>query len=150
MPDRPLRRHPNLIPLSRDHHHGLVLAQLLKYDVPDYKGLPTTVEGKAEHALRFYEEKLAPHFRLEEERLLPAVTGYDSLLDHYCERVREDHRRLTRLLDQWRQSPPNGSDLDEFGRLLEEHIRFEERVLFQRIQEVVEASVLEGLQLEEE
>ena len=148
MPSKgPLRRHPSLIPLSRDHHHGLVLAQLLKYDVPDYRGMPQTVEGKIAYAIRFCEEELRPHFRKEEEILLPAVAGYDALLDAHCERIRSEHRQLAQIPDAWRASTPTGADLDEFGRLLAEHIRFEERVFFQRLQAVVPHTILDGLDL---
>ncbi len=149
MPEKkPLRRHPNLQPLSRDHHRGLVLAQLLKYDVPDYPGLPATVAGKAAYAIEFFDTQLQAHFEREENILLPAITGYDALLDRYGEQMCEEHRRIRNMLESWRQNPPNGADLDQMGRCLEEHIRFEERVFFQHLQATAPAAVLEQLELE--
>lgn len=144
----PLRRHPGLIPLSRDHHHGLVLAQLLKFDVPDYRGLPTTVEGKAGYALQFFRDQLESHFQKEETVLLPAVEGYDPLIDRYCEQIREEHRQISHIFNRWEHQEPNGGDLDELGRLLENHIRFEERVFFPRLQTSLPASLLDDLELD--
>ena len=41
-----MKRHSSLVPYSQDHHKILVLAQVLKKDVPDYKGMPTDLKGK--------------------------------------------------------------------------------------------------------
>jgi hypothetical protein len=65
-----MTRHPALVPLSRDHHHALVIARRLR----------TAEEHDAADAARAFlehwgdEEKL--HFRLEEEVLLPAYAAH--------------------------------------------------------------------------
>lgn len=69
-----MKRHPALVPLSRDHHHALVIAQRLRR---------ATVETATEVARAFLshwdaEEKL--HFRLEEELLLPAYAAHGLLM----------------------------------------------------------------------
>lgn len=53
-----MKRHKALIPLSHDHHHGLLLAQLVKKNVPDYKGLHKNLEGKIKYILSAIEKKL--------------------------------------------------------------------------------------------
>jgi hypothetical protein len=62
-----MKRHPALVPLSRDHHHALVIAQRLRR---------ATVETATEAARAFLrhwdaEEKL--HFRLEEHEVFPLI-----------------------------------------------------------------------------
>jgi len=41
-----IKRDKALHILSHDHHHGLILAQLIKKGSPQYKNLPNTTEGK--------------------------------------------------------------------------------------------------------
>lgn len=145
----PLKRHFSLQPLSREHHEALILAQLLKRDVPDYKGLPTTTEGKVEHTQKIYEQELAPHFAKEEEVLIPAVRGYSTELDELCDTILEEHRAIREAVEELAGAEDGEAAalLDALGRLLEAHVRREERNWFELIQEVVPEEVLKGLKL---
>ena len=78
-----MKRHKALIPLSHDHHHGLLLAQLIKKNAPDYKGLPKDLNGKIKYTIDIYNSSLKQHFDDEEKILFPAVTGKDALLDKF-------------------------------------------------------------------
>jgi hypothetical protein len=66
-------RHPSLIALSHDHHHGLALAlRCRKQALGQLK--PTGVEGlriRAQEFREFFDKQLTPHFRAEEEVLFP-------------------------------------------------------------------------------
>ena len=68
-------RHPSLIPLSHDHHHGLALAlRCRKQALGQLK--PMGAAGLRERAaefLEFYRSNLALHFRAEEEALFPPM-----------------------------------------------------------------------------
>ncbi len=147
----PLRRHPALQPLSRQHHQALLLAQLLKQDMPDYQGLPDTVEGKLAYARRLFDTDLAAHFAAEEEELIPAVRGRDAELDALCDTIVEEHRALAAALEQLEaaEAGERAALLDALGRLLEAHVRREERTWFERIQEVVPEDDLQNLNLKE-
>ena len=48
-----MKRHKALIPLSHDHHLLLLLAQLIKKNAPDYKGLPKDLKEKLSIQLIF-------------------------------------------------------------------------------------------------
>ena len=61
-----MRRHPALVPLSRDHHHALVIARHLRHATTNNAAETTRAFLAHGHA----EEQR--HFRLEEELLLPA------------------------------------------------------------------------------
>ena len=118
-----MKRHPSLAPLSRDHHHVLVMAQRLRRADED------DAAGAAEAFLEQWIEEERRHFRLEEEVLLPAYAAYGdpdhpavirTLLDHV--RIRRDVERLTAGHDP--------ELLHEVGGRLADHVRLEENELF--------------------
>lgn len=144
MDRKPIKRHPALVPLSRQHHKGLILAQLLKIGVPDYKGLPSHLPGKVAYAKAELEQRLSRHFDWEAGVLIPATRPYSTALDNMAEQVLGEHLQITeriRALDD----TATAKDLDQIGQLLEQHIRFEERVWFAAIQETLPDTVLERL-----
>lgn len=125
------RRHESLIPLSREHHYGLMLCLRI------HRGLPLDgkdeewVRAKAAQALGFFASDLTAHFKAEEEVLFPAMQGFAGAPPLLSELLSE-HRELNRLAAQL-----SGSDvatlkdvLGKFADLLEAHIRKEERELF--------------------
>lgn len=128
MPRTPLKRHPTLIPISKGHHHGLVLAQLLSTDVPDYKGLPNSLEGKAVFARQTAERYLLPSFEWIEKVLVPALP----------ERVERERvlREQEELSEQLASLPecPSEADLNKLGEALKRHIRYKERSWFMTVQ----------------
>ena len=129
-----MKRHPALIPLSREHHGALILARLLQKDAPVYKGLPTDIQGKAEYAYKFYQEELVKHFE-DEERVLKLVTGVESNLDLMIKTIYREHQELHKLFQSINNHPDLINHLDQIGKTLETHIRKEERELFPLMQE---------------
>ena len=139
-----MKRHASLVPLSHDHYQGLILAQVIKkggWYKPD-KGLPTQLEDKVRSTLNFYERGLSKHFKLEEEILIPAVQGVDREIDTWIAEIVREHCQIKVLINLLREETNLEVQLDELGRLLEVHIRKEERQLFQKIQAVISEEVL--------
>jgi iron-sulfur cluster repair protein YtfE (RIC family) len=132
-----MKRHPALYQLSHDHHQGLILAQQLKRGAPQYKGLPETLEGKMDYAISFYNTELVKHFEDEEKILFPAVIKRDGEVDKIIEEVISEHRKMEFLVNDLRAKNDVAKLMDELGKLLENHIRKEERVLFPKIQEIM-------------
>lgn len=124
--NNPVRRHKALQPLSRDHHHGLLLCWKIRQGFK--KGID--LERISAYARWFWHTHLLKHFELEEQRLFP-ILGNDDLM---VKRALAEHRRLTRLFTS------TDSDREKTLGLIEEeldrHIRFEERQLFNAIQEI--------------
>jgi iron-sulfur cluster repair protein YtfE (RIC family) len=141
----PIKRHKALQPLSRDHHHGLILAQLIKKGAPEYKGLPTTIEGKIEYTISFYNSSLKNHFKDEEEILFPAVIGKSDEIDKLISDIVAEHRKLENLIIELNKTKQSEITLDELGLLLENHIRKEEREVFPVIEKVLSVSELNDL-----
>ncbi len=136
-----MKRHPSLVPLSRDHHESLILSRLLQKDAPAYKGLPSTQDEKREYAIRHFDSHIKPHF-LKEEKLYHSLLHYERLQTHITQ-VLNDHQLLERLFDNIREAA-TGEDLHALGVLLEKHIRFEERELFPLMEIVCTPDELAG------
>jgi len=133
---KPLRRHPELIPYSREHHKLLLTAQLLKTDVPDYKGMPNTPEGKRTYLYLFLDDYLEPHLQREEQELFPRVRQYTSALDEMIAALEKDHAYFRQQIASLKNFSGDNliQTMDRLGRRLEKHVRKEEREFFQEVQ----------------
>ncbi len=135
MTQKPLKRHKSLQPLSRDHHQGLLLSWKIR------SGFSKNIEAERIKTYTdwFFETHLTPHFELEEAHIF-------SLLDENNELVKRaltDHRRLKRLFTDKEDIEKSLHKIEED---LEQHIRFEERVLFPEIQKVATEKELEHIE----
>ena len=119
-----------LIKLSREHHAALVLARRSKKSLPGSEAL---VQLMADFPAR-WQNDLVPHFAEEERTLLPRMLadGANPLVD----RFKEDHARLRALAER---IIAGGSDaLAEFGKILSNHVNFEEHEFFPYYEQLVE------------
>ena len=117
-----MHRHPDLVPLSREHHAPLRLGKHL-------------VAGRGQDELARMRPALLAHFRDEERELLPLLEGRGEHL--LAQRLKAEHAALEALIDAVLQ----GERLAETGRALIEHVRFEERELFPRVEVFLEQAV---------
>lgn len=131
----PQKRHPSLQPLSREHHHALLLCW--KFRQGFNKGVEP--ERMKKYADWFWTTYLAPHFKAEEEVFFPILA--------------KDHPGIIKALKQHKDLKAmfhsNHSDiaytLRQIAFELEQHIRFEERDLFNDIQAAATPEQLEEL-----
>jgi hemerythrin-like domain-containing protein len=125
------RRHDSLIPLSREHHYGLMLCLRIHRGLPLHGDDETWVRAKAAQVAQFFATDLAAHFKAEEEALFPAMRDYAGAPELLSELLSE-HSELERLAARLGGSEVAGlvAALGEFADLLEAHIRKEERELF--------------------
>jgi hemerythrin-like domain-containing protein len=115
-----MRRDRRLRALSADHHHALVLARQIERRA----GEPL-VELIAWVRAAF-DADLAPHFEIEERRLLPALLDVGE--GEIVARVHAEHATMRAHLAEAERGEARA--LLAFARLLTEHVHFEERVLF--------------------
>jgi iron-sulfur cluster repair protein YtfE (RIC family) len=133
-----MQRHNCIIKLSRDHHQGLILAQLIKKNAPSYSNLPNTPEGKIEYTLNAYKTDLLPHFQKEEEILFPFINGKNKKIDQLINNLLGEHKKISGLVNKLGNESNNKKEiLDELGNLLTIHIRKEERELFAIVQDIL-------------
>ena len=116
-----MKRSPALVPLGHDHHRALEAALRLR----------RATAGTLEEDLGYFREFWAGHaqrrhFEIEEELLLPAITG-DAGWDAMADRVRRDHAQIR----EWAETAASVDDAHALGGLLNDHVRFEERELFE-------------------
>lgn len=126
-----MKRAPALQPLSREHHTALTLAKACERAVQSHD--EEQIAAACLRVLRAFSAELEPHFQLEEQSFLPLLRDgeYGSLE----RRAREEHQRLRALLDGLRQD--DAEALARFGRLLSDHVRFEERELFPALEHLL-------------
>ncbi|WP_339649461.1 hemerythrin domain-containing protein [uncultured Salegentibacter sp.] len=132
---KPIKRHEALKPLSREHHHGLLLCWKIR------QGVKKEVEVARIKAYTewFKIHYLDPHFEAEEEHIFPVLGNEHELV----KRALKEHRRLKRLFSQDTEVEIALNNIEEE---LDSHIRFEERVLFNEIQEVASAEQLADIE----
>jgi hemerythrin-like domain-containing protein len=135
-----MKRSEALRALSHEHHQGLFVALQLK------RARQETASEARRAFLDFFEREGARHFRAEEEWLLPAYARHSAVDRPEIARVLTEHVELRRRgQDLESNADPDPAALRELGELLENHIRFEERVLFPMIEEVLPVDELERL-----
>ncbi len=133
--NQPIKRHKALQPWSREHHQGLLLSWKIK------KGFTLNVDPQRikDYCDWFWEIHLIPHFETEEKYIFP-ILGEDS---HLVEQALDEHRQLRTMFEQ---KEADTITLSQIETLLNDHIRFEERVLFNAIQEVASKEELKLLE----
>ena len=141
-----MKRHEALIPFSREHHDALILSRLIQKGAPVYRGLPTRIKEKADYALELFSVKLKQHFTAEEKMLALINTSDKELLLLFNE-IRAEHVLLEHQFISLQTAQALEEKLDKLGRDLEQHIRKEERVLFELIQERCSEDVLEKIKM---
>ncbi|MBK6398906.1 MAG: hemerythrin domain-containing protein [Bacteroidetes bacterium] len=131
----PIKRHNSLQPLSRDHHDGL----LLKWKIN--KGLSKGVDVSRiqKYVDWFFKEHLIPHFRIEEDHLFT--------IDKESSSVKQALLQHKELVEVFNIEIKDAETLIKIGDLLEEHIRFEERVLFNELQTKATESELKEIEV---
>lgn len=120
-----MRRCDALRALSSEHHHGLVITVKVK------RALATAEAERVWQEVReLFVTELEPHFQAEELWLLPALeqAGETELV----RRTHAEHAELRRMIREG--GMPN---MAAFGELLSQHIRFEERELFETAQKKI-------------
>ena len=129
-----MKRHEALVQLSRDHHFGLLLCWKIK------EGLKRDVEPQriAKYVKFFYESHLKDHFAEEEQHIFPVLGNENQLVAEAL----SQHNEIEKIANQ---DLATVAELTSFKDLLEKHIRFEERQLFQEIQEKATEEQLENL-----
>ena len=151
-----MKRHAALVPLSREHHNGLVVAQrlILGRSTNPRSPWPSAAQGQVERLLRFFQEELQPHFKFEEVQLFPRLLEWSTMgavpWQPLLQTLRDDHRVMRVMIDELSTGRDEGvSDrLRSFGEQLRAHIHVEERELFERIQrECSDAQLAEVMQL---
>jgi hemerythrin-like domain-containing protein len=134
-----MKRHPALIPLSRDHHNGLVQAVRLRRAAAD--GDASARLAAAREFGKFFRNEERVHLRDEEEAVFPLLLRHVHSEPAPLREARVQHVQLEGFARKLDIAVAAGivdrETLDAAGELLEGHIRLEERQLFPLVEKLV-------------
>ena len=122
----PIKRHEALVKFSREHHYGLLLCWKIRQGVKN-KIQPERI---AAYALYFFDEDLIKHFEEEEATLFPRLAEQDPLRIQAI----NEHQKIYSLTDRITKEVASYELVNELADMLDKHIRFEERTLFNHLQ----------------
>ncbi len=126
-------RDKSLVPLSHQHQHALALCVRLERSLQsggaDLEAWQAEVAGIFETEIKF-------HFGAEEKVLFPAAEKIESLTP-LVKHLRSEHGTLRGFFARARARKLDASSLKTFGETLAQHIRTEERQLFEQMQQMI-------------
>jgi iron-sulfur cluster repair protein YtfE (RIC family) len=134
-------RDKNLIPLS--HQHQRALALCVRIDRASPVSMADLEAWQAEIAQSFQNE-IGIHFAAEEQVLFPAAVAF-SELGRLVKELIAEHATLRADFACAEQRAMSPQHLLGFAQRLSAHIRKEERLLFERMQELMNAGELAEL-----
>ena len=142
------RRHPALIPVARDHHECLILAQRLMHGTTaSERDWPREAAPQAALLARFFERHLRDHFAAEEDLVFPAARSAGGEAESLVVQLLAEHREMAGLVEQLAVNlQVTAAELAAFGQLLNDHIRLEDRQLFPLMEAQMQADALLDLQ----
>jgi hypothetical protein len=132
-----LKRSEALRSLSRDHHQALAVAQRLRR--------AEDPEEAAAAFLDFWLSEGALHFRIEEEVLMPLWAFLGTVEPAAAQRLAQEHLQIRTAALGLQERKPSLPAVRELGTQLAAHVRFEERELFELIEQDLDATELERL-----
>lgn len=133
-PKKPIKRNPAIVTFSKDHHFALLLIWKIR------EGLKKEIETSRiiRYATHFFDTDLQYHFT-EEETLLFNKLPADNSLKIQAE---NEHLIIKQMIDGLRNNLEDKIGIEDFATFLEKHIRFEERELFNYLQETFSEEAL--------
>ena len=143
MERKPIKRNPHIVKLSQDHHASLLFCFKIRQGLR--RGV--AVERIRPYVAYFSGHHFREHFQ-EEENILFAPALEDSLV----RRAMEEHKIVLGLVDEILKTGGTTDQYSRLAQLVDDHVRFEERVLFPHLEQVYTQSQLEdiGKQLPDE
>jgi hemerythrin-like domain-containing protein len=133
---KPIKRSEQLQPLSREHHDGLLFVWKLKQGLENRASL----EKLKEFTGWYWRHHIKPHFFQEEKILIPFMPAGHPM----AVQLKKEHDYIRELILNIDREPDR-HDLIRLSNLIESHIRFEERELFQFLEEHLSKNQLEEI-----
>jgi hemerythrin-like domain-containing protein len=134
-------RDQNLIPLSRQHQHALALCVRLDRAI---QAGDIDLEAWQSEIQQLFESEIGIHFAAEEQKLFPAAARFSEMQPLVTELLAE-HVVLRSYFARAAARALDPQSLRDFGVRLVEHIRKEERQLFEGMQKAMNPQELAAL-----
>jgi hemerythrin-like domain-containing protein len=134
-------RDKNLVPLSHQHQHALALCvrldRALKANQVDLQAWQSEIQA-------IFQQEVEIHFGAEEKELFPLADRFPQFAGLVGE-LRAEHGILRDLFTRAAARKLDEAHLFTFAQILAQHIRKEERQLFEGLQKLMSADQLSAL-----
>jgi len=140
-----MKRLKQLQPLSKEHHQSLVLAQ--KAINAARQGDRNSIDKLCQQIVNSYPDDWKIHFKIEEDSIFHVI---DKLLNSHdpqqqkilklCTQLEKEHRQMDIYYEQLKSG--DNSVLGDFGSVLKQHTRTEERELFPLLEQHLDKDIL--------
>jgi len=134
-------RDKNLIPLSHQHRHALALCVRIERASPIAE---SEVAAWLAEVAQHFRSEVQFHFAAEESVVFRAARRVGEL-DTLIDELLADHAALREQFASAEAGGMTSAELSLFAQRLSAHIRKEERQLFERMQELMDARELSSL-----
>lgn len=126
---KPIKRNAAIVEFSKDHHFALLLVWKIR------EGLKKSIDPSriSRYTIHFYDTDLIYHFTDEETTLFNKLPSDNPLRV----RAETEHKNIRQLINELRTNPGEMNLLEQFSDVLEKYVRFEERELFNHLQEII-------------
>lgn len=138
----PLKRHLSFQDFSREHHEELLLGWKIK------RGLAKGIDADriVSYCKHFYTHYLSRHMEKEEKYIFSKLNPADPDVV----KLIKEHRQVQQIIEGLGQDSVNTRDfLIILAHELDKHIRYEERVFFERLQKELTEDVLRTMKPDE-
>jgi hypothetical protein len=132
-----MKRAEALRPLSREHLVALLAAKKVRE--------AETLSAATSAFLEFWEAEGRQHFRVEEEVLLPTWAVHAEVDEEGVKRLLDEHLAIRRGALRLAAGDASLEEARRLGTLLHDHVRFEERQLFPKVEEALDPESLDRL-----
>ena len=135
-----MKRDKSLHPLSWQHHDTLMACLMIKKGVNKQTSLPV-LQAFTKH---LWENELNHHFNVEENKLIPWLRQ-KNFPEYLIKSLINDHNLLRTLHLRLQNGGASHKLFLAFSELLEQHVRFEERLIFEKVQDTMPLQELESI-----
>jgi hemerythrin superfamily protein len=129
-----------LSPLLQQNHDALENCSRIRNGIKKN----TDVAILKDFASTYWNKDLELHIQAEEEALLPKLEKF-SFSPHYLHMIRRDHDLIRTLIERIGVDGHEHKVYDVLASLVQYHVFFEERVLFPKVNEVLNEQQLQEL-----
>jgi iron-sulfur cluster repair protein YtfE (RIC family) len=136
-------RDRSLVPLSHQHQHALALCVRIGKAFAEVHDTPDVHRWEQE-IVRLFDAEIAFHFLAEQNILFPAAVQFEEL-QALVDELMIEHTLLRRNVERARARQFTVTDLQVFTATLSEHIRKEERTLFEAMQRLLSREELANI-----
>jgi len=135
MEKKPIKRNENIVKLSRDHHASLLFCWKIRQGIK-YHASPHRI---IQYVRYFWNQHFSAHFKEEEEFLFPP------LKDDFVQKAIDDHQKIKTFIEQITVEGLENEEenLSELAEMVEQHVRYEERILFPHLEQKLSDKQLE-------